>query len=107
MNWTTYVLGALSGLSLVSILLRRPWTIAIARRNTPPEVWSTRLFLESNMIITGAWTILFAMATVVSITMPRWVNLVLCIVYLFLGKFSTRFGLWYSSKRLNSLPKGL
>src|SRR5208283_3184132 len=107
MNWMTYLLGALSGLSLVSILLRRPWTIIIARRNTPPEVWTTSLFLESNMIITGAWTILFTMATVFSITMPRWVNLLLCIVYLFLGKFSTRFGLWYSSKRLNSLRKDL
>jgi len=107
MNWMTYLLGALSGLSLVSILLRRPWTTIIARRNTPPEVWTTSLFLESNMIITGAWTILFTMATVFSITMPRWVNLLLCIVYLFLGKFSTRFGLWYSSKRLNSLRKDL
>jgi len=105
MNWMTYLLGALSGLSLASILFKRPWTIIIARRNTPPEVWSTSLFLESNMIITGAWTILFTLATVFSITMPRWVNLVLCIVYLFLGKFSTRFGLWYSSKRLNSLQK--
>lgn len=105
MNWIAYLMGALSGLSLVSILLRRPWTIAIARRNTPPEVWSTSLFLESNMIITGAWTILFALATVVSLTMPAWVNLVLCIVYFFLGKFSSRFGWWYSSKRLNALQK--
>jgi hypothetical protein len=100
-------MGAMSGLSLVSILFKRPWTIAIARRNTPPEAWSTGLFLEINMIITGAWTILFALATVFSITMPRWVNLVLCIVYLFLGKFSSRFGLWYSSKRLHALQKNL
>src|SRR5208337_2493581 len=107
MNWMTYLLGALSGLSAVTILLRRPWTIIIARRNTPPEVWSTRLFVETNMMITGAWTILFTLATVFSITMPRWVNLVLCIVYLFLGKFSTRFGLWYSSKRLNALQRDL
>jgi len=60
MNYVTYLLGSLSGLSLASILIKRPWTMIIARRNAPPEVWSTGLFLETNMIITGAWTILLA-----------------------------------------------
>lgn len=107
MNCVTYLLGSLSGLSLASILIKRPWTIIIARRKTPPEVWSTGLFLETNMIITGAWTILLGLATVISATMPLWVNLVLCVVYSLLGSFSSRFGSWYSSKRLRSLQKDL
>jgi hypothetical protein len=105
MNYVTYILGSLSGLSLASILIKRPWTIIIARRNTPPEVWSTGLFLETNMIITGAWTILLGLAAVISATMPFWVNIVLCAAYFLLGRFSSRFGSWYSSKRLKSLQK--
>jgi hypothetical protein len=107
MNSITYILGFLSALSLASILIKRPWTIIIAHRSTPPEVWTTSLFLETNMIITGAWTILLALAAVLSFTMPFWVNLVLCAVYFLLGRLSSPFGSWYSSKRLKSLQKEL
>jgi hypothetical protein len=107
MNYITCLLGSLSLLSLISILIKRPWTIIIARRNTPAEVWSTHLFLETNMIITGAWSFLFGLAAVISATMPFWVNLVLCVAYALLGSFSSRFGLWYSSRRLRRMQKNL
>jgi len=105
MNWMTYVLGSVSVWSLASILLGRPWTIIIARRGTPPEVWATGLFLETNMIITGAWTLLFSLATVSSYTMPLWANLILGLAYLIVGRCSSRFAKWYVSKRLNALSR--
>ena len=103
MQFITYMLSSLSILSLASIIFKRPWTMMIARKSIASEFWSTSLFLETNMIITGIWTILFALAAFLSATMPPWVNLMVCAVYLFLGKFSPRFGLWYSSKRIRSL----
>ncbi|HNY66557.1 MAG TPA: hypothetical protein PKM41_14065 [Deltaproteobacteria bacterium] len=106
MNWSTYLLAVLAALSLGSILIGRPWTVIVARRHTPPEVWSTGLFLETNMIITGAWVLLFALGAVLSATMPLWVNLLVAVLYPVLGRFSSRFGLWYSSKRLESMLGG-
>ncbi|HOO39722.1 MAG TPA: hypothetical protein PLV78_15500 [Deltaproteobacteria bacterium] len=101
----TYLFGVLSVLSLISMMVKHPWTIIIARRSTPPEVWSTGLFLETNMIITGAWAVLFCVAAVISITMPFWVNILIGVIYVLLGKFSSRISLWYSSKRLKSMTR--
>ena len=54
--------GGLSGvwlalLAWASLALRRPFTMGIARRQTPPEVWSTPRFKHTNVVITLAWTI--------------------------------------------------
>lgn len=106
LNIATYILGTIAGMSLLSVLIKRPWTILIARRHTPPEVWSTDLFLETNMIISGAWTLLFALAAFLSIILPLWANLMVGVIFFLLGRLSPRFGLWYSSKRMKSLfPK--
>jgi hypothetical protein len=102
MKIITLIFVTISGLSLLSIIVRRPWTILIARRRTPPEVWSTDLFLETNSIITGGWTILFAMAALQSIYAPIWCSLILAVVYFLLSRLSPKFGTWYSSKRLKS-----
>ncbi len=56
--------GALSSawLALIawaSLAVRRPFTLGIARRRTPPEFWNTREFLRANVIITLVWTISF------------------------------------------------
>ncbi|WP_050502831.1 hypothetical protein [Streptomyces monomycini] len=59
--------GALSSgwLALVtwgSMAARRPFTLAIARRKAPPEVWRTRLFLRINYVLTAAWAASFTFA---------------------------------------------
>ncbi|MEV5593496.1 hypothetical protein [Streptomyces sp. NPDC052496] len=59
--------GALSSgwLALVtwgSMAVRRPFTLAIARRKAPPEVWRTRLFLRINYVLTAAWAASFTFA---------------------------------------------
>ncbi|OKH99880.1 hypothetical protein A6A06_22790 [Streptomyces sp. CB02923] len=59
--------GALSSgwLALVtwgSMAARRPFTLAIARRKAPPEVWRTSLFLRINYVLTAAWAASFTFA---------------------------------------------
>ncbi|MFH8344953.1 hypothetical protein [Streptomyces sp. NPDC018045] len=59
--------GALSSgwLALIawgSMAARRPFTLAIARRKAPPEVWRTRLFLRINHVLSAAWAASFTLA---------------------------------------------
>jgi hypothetical protein len=98
--------GIFSCLSVLSIILRRPWTSIIARRHTPSDVWETDLFLETNLIITGAWSVLFGLAALLSLYVPIWCNLILAFVFFILSRLSPKFGSWYSSKRLKSQGLG-
>lgn len=45
----------------VSLLVRKPFTLGIAKRTTPREVWGLRPFVRANTVITGAWTAAFAL----------------------------------------------
>jgi hypothetical protein len=83
LNVATYILGTMAGVSLFSVLIKRPWTILVARRHTPPEVWPTALFLETNMVISGAWTLLFALAAFLSIILPLWANLTVGVIFFY------------------------
>lgn len=103
MNIAVAIFGSIAGLSVVSILIKHPWTILVARRHNPPEVWSTDLFLETNMVITAGWAFLFALAAVLSAFVPLWLNLIFGASCFFLGRLSPRFGSWYSSKRLKAM----
>ncbi|MET9066427.1 hypothetical protein [Streptosporangium sandarakinum] len=47
-----------------SLAVRRPFTLGIARRTTPPEVWRTPLFLRVNVVITTVWGAAFTVAAV-------------------------------------------
>jgi hypothetical protein len=97
------ILGSLALISLVSLLLKRPWTILVARRSVPPEVWSTDLFLETNMIITGAWAVLFFVAALLASYASGWVNLGFGVLLATLGFGSSRFGTWYAARRLKAM----
>ncbi|MFB0632807.1 hypothetical protein [Streptomyces sp. AB3(2024)] len=43
-----------------SLLLGRPFTLGIAKRTTPREVWGLKPFVRINTVITGVWTAAFA-----------------------------------------------
>ncbi|MER6051659.1 hypothetical protein K2224_06910 [Streptomyces sp. BHT-5-2] len=55
-------MGWLALIAWVSIAVGRPFTMAIARRMAPPEVWHTRLFRRINVVITAAWALSFALS---------------------------------------------
>ncbi|MEV8031666.1 hypothetical protein [Streptomyces sp. NPDC086182] len=44
----------------VSLLAGKPFTLGIAKRTTPPEVWSLKPFVRVNVVITTVWTAAFA-----------------------------------------------
>ncbi|MEV0373081.1 hypothetical protein AB0I10_25210 [Streptomyces sp. NPDC050636] len=54
--------GWLAVVAWVSIAVRRPFTMAIARRVAPPEVWHTPLFRRINVVLTAAWALSFTLA---------------------------------------------
>ena len=89
--------------SLASVIARRPWTSVIARRQNPPEVWSTDLFRETNMLISGGWSLLFAGSALLAALAPLWLNLGYGVLLIALGHFSSRFGAWYSLRRLRAM----
>ncbi|TJZ50251.1 hypothetical protein FCH28_23405 [Streptomyces piniterrae] len=57
-------MGWLAVVSWVSIAVRRPFTMAIARRMTPPEVWRTALFRRINVVLTAAWALSFTLTAI-------------------------------------------
>ncbi|MFD7840819.1 hypothetical protein [Streptomyces sp. NPDC059761] len=43
-----------------SLLVGKPFTLGIAKRTTPREVWGLRPFIQTNLVITAVWTAAFA-----------------------------------------------
>jgi len=103
MNVSVWIFGVLALASLASVLAKRPWTAVLARRHNPPEVWSTDLFRQTNMLISGGWTLLFAGAACLAAFAPLSWNLGYGALLVVLGSYSSRFGAWYSSRRLRAM----
>jgi hypothetical protein len=57
--------GTLALIALVSLAVRRPFTLGIARQTTPREYWDLPAFVRVNTIITSVWTASFVVAAVV------------------------------------------
>ncbi|GLY91797.1 hypothetical protein [Actinoallomurus iriomotensis] len=57
--------GTLAVIALVSLAVRRPFTLGIARQTTPREYWELPAFVRVNTIITSVWTASFVVAAVV------------------------------------------
>ncbi|MGO4457468.1 hypothetical protein AB4039_09145 [Streptomyces sp. M-16] len=43
-----------------SLLVGKPFTLGIAKRTTPREIWGLKPFVRINTVITGVWTAAFA-----------------------------------------------
>lgn len=54
---------------LVSIAIRRPFTLQYAREGTSQDIWSTPTFIRTNYIITAAWALAFAVMVVADLVM--------------------------------------
>jgi hypothetical protein len=52
-----------------SILLRRPFTLGIARTMTPPELWDNPVFKRVNLIITLVWAASFTVTGLAGIAL--------------------------------------
>jgi hypothetical protein len=49
---------------LVSLALRRPFTLQYAREQVVPELWSSPQFVRTNYVITAVWAIAFAVMVI-------------------------------------------
>ncbi|RJO70039.1 hypothetical protein D5S18_29730 [Nocardia panacis] len=53
--------GVLALIAGVSIAVRVPFTLGIAKQTTPREIWDHPIFLRMNYLITAVWTASFAL----------------------------------------------
>ncbi len=56
--------GALAVIALSSLLVRRPFTLAIARRTAPETLWSHPEFISMNRFLTSVWAASFTSSAV-------------------------------------------
>ena len=61
-------LAALGGAALVSLARRRPFTLTIAKRTAPRELWNTKVFYDANVTITSVWAARFLATAAVCAT---------------------------------------
>jgi hypothetical protein len=62
-NWTTALsAGALAVIAWVSLAVRRPFTLSIAKKQVPEEAWNHPLFLRTNDVITAVWAGAFTLS---------------------------------------------
>ena len=54
--------AALAVIAWVSLAIRRPFTLGIAKRSTPSTVWDQPLFHRTNVIITTVWATSFTLS---------------------------------------------
>jgi hypothetical protein len=57
--------GALGLIAGVSLAVRKPFTLGIAKQSIPREHWNSPLFIRANVIITAVWTASFLVGCVV------------------------------------------
>ncbi|RKF14848.1 hypothetical protein D6850_08230 [Roseovarius spongiae] len=55
----------LAVISLASVVAGRPWTVIVARRTTPAELWDHPLFRETNVVMSLAWSAMFGISALV------------------------------------------
>lgn len=51
--------GALGLIAICSLLMRKPFTLGVARQSMPREAWDNPLFLRVNMVVSGVWAASF------------------------------------------------
>ena len=62
--WTIRHLGVLSNgtlaaMTIISMLIRKPFTIEYAKAKTSPDRWTSPLFIKTNYVLTGVWGAVF------------------------------------------------
>jgi hypothetical protein len=93
---------------LITMILRKPFTIQYARESVAKELWDSSEFLRTNYVITAVWALAFVVlviADLILVYMPDWpprVGILLTIAA-FYGAF--KFTAWYPDKVRASAAK--
>jgi hypothetical protein len=89
---------------LVSIAVRRPFTLQYAREQVSPELWNRPQFVRTNYIITAAWAASFALMVAADLLMlyvPRLPTFVAIVVTILAILSAARFTSWYPKRAID------
>lgn len=101
--------AGLFALVLLSLVIRRPFTLAYAKEQVQPEVWTHPRFLHTNDVLTAAWAAAFAVVTAADAMMlglpevPRIASIAVTALALLAG---LRFTTWYPDHAAARAPAG-
>ncbi|MBN1527354.1 MAG: hypothetical protein JW919_07220 [Candidatus Omnitrophica bacterium] len=102
-RWTQLMSSsALAAITLVSIIMRRPFTIQYARESVPKEYWDTPEFFHANLVITWVWFAAFAVNTVgsaIRVVAPHIWSGTSWVISICTFVAAMKFTKWYSGKR--------
>jgi hypothetical protein len=93
--------GGLLLIVLVSMVVRRPFTLQYARETVARELWDSPVFVRTNYVITGVWAAAFAVMVAVDLAMIFMPNLPTrtAIVVTILALYgAARFTAWYPGR---------
>ena len=102
-----YVDGGLLLIVLISLLMRRPFTLQYAREQTPERVRNTPAFVRANYVITGAWAAAFAVMVVADLLLlyaPQLPHIIAIVVTIAALYAVFKFTSWYP-RRAEGLEK--
>jgi hypothetical protein len=57
--------GALAVIAWISLAIRRPFTMGIAKQSVPEEFWNQPAFIRTNVIITSVWAAAFTISSAI------------------------------------------
>lgn len=93
--------GGLLVVVLVSMAVRRPFTLQYAREKVAPELWNAPAFIRTNYIITAVWAAAFAVmvaADIALIHMPGMPIRRAVIITILALYGAARFTAWYPKR---------
>lgn len=86
---------ALFIIALVSILIRKPFTLQYAREQVDRKFWDTPGFYTTNRTISAVWSVSFAVSTVTSYLNLRHPSLIDWAIHIIVFVGAIKFTAWY------------
>ncbi|MBN2126559.1 MAG: hypothetical protein JW821_19825 [Deltaproteobacteria bacterium] len=87
--------AALFVIALVSILIRRPFTLQYAREQVDPKFWNTPGFYSVNLAISSVWCAAFAVTAILSYLYIRHPNSIDWVIHILVFVGAIKFTAWY------------
>jgi hypothetical protein len=93
---------------LVTLAIRRPFTLQYAREQVATEFWERPEFIRTNYVVTAVWALAFSVVVIVELIMLYWpevpprVGILVTIAALVGG---VKFTSWYPERRRAMLSK--
>ena len=100
--------GGLALIVLVSLVIRRPFTLQYAREQVPRQFWNNPIFLRTNDLITFVWFFAFLVSAACDAAAVWWPSLPLAaeiVASLGVFIFAVWFSVWYPKHVRRNIPR--